>query len=164
MSLDDDWFFPYNLVELMAVPLSEIDDQVRIVRRPIQVGDPDLCIGITPADWAPRQRSREIGHRPTHEPTLNDYQIVIQGIVHDFTEERGLKRHSRFARAIRSLLYRDQSLQVALRSEVVTDDFGVEERVQDVDIRSQEFFNNEVSDFVFLSTLTVVFTTEISST
>ena len=88
-----------------------------------------------------------------HEPTLQQYLITVQAFVKDMDEERGLATHSVLSKMIRSMLYRDDPLRVALGSLSVTTDNSIE-RTQRWGIRQQRYFSNELSgSWLYLSTL-----------
>lgn len=160
--LDADAFFPYNCIDIVAVALADIDDRIKVFKRPIDITDLDMACSVVPSAWTPEVNSREMQGRLIPEPTLQQYVIVLQGMVKDFDEERGLRRHSQLAHAIRVMLYRNPGLQVALRQQAVTDASGTTERVQDLVQMDQQFLGNENDgQFIFLSSLRLRVVTEV---
>lgn len=95
-----------------------------------------------------------------HEPTLQKYNIQIQGLVKDMDVERGLAVQSVMAKMIRAVLYHDDLLRVGLTS--LTDTrYGVTERLRRWGIRQQRFMSNEIEgDWNFLSVLDLWVETE----
>jgi len=160
---DSEMFFPYNLIDIMAVAMGNIDTRIEVLKRPLAVTDLDLSVSVLPASWSPEVDSREMQGKFIPEPTLQQYVIVAQGMVKDFDEERGLKRHSQLARALRVLLYRNPALQVALRAQAITDASGTTERVQDLVQMDQQFLGNEDDEgqFIFLSSLRLRIVTQV---
>lgn len=164
MALDDsEVFFPYNSIELIALVAGDIDPRIEVLKRPLVITDTDMSVSVLPSTWAPEAGSREMMGQTLVEPTIQQYVIVIQGMVKDFDEERGLKRHSQLARALRVLLYRNPALQVALRGQAITDASGTTERVQDLKQMDQQFLGNEGDEgqFIFLSSLRIQISTQI---
>lgn len=154
--------FPNNVVLLMAVAFESIDPDLTILKRPLRPTDPNQSIGIFGSLWDPDDQSLEIGHRFLGEPTLSRYQIGVQALVKDGDEERGLATHSVFSKRIRSVLYRNQALSVALAGLYVSDDSS-REAVSRWGIRTQRYMNNDVEGkFVYLSTLDYWIETETS--
>lgn len=97
---------------------------------------------------------RGLGQNPApSEPTISTYVIGVQAFVKDFSEERGLARHSVLSKMIRSMLYRDAPLRVGLSALSVTMNDSVE-RSQRWGIRAQRYLSNEIDgNFLYLSTL-----------
>ena len=160
---ENEIFFPYNCVDVISTALAQIDPKVVVLNRPLAITDADYNASVVPSIWVPDQKSREMAGNYMPEPTSQTYEIAIQGIVKDWDEAKGLRRHAQFARAIRGLLYREPALQVALRSLTSTDASGVTERTQDLVIVDQKFHGNKVNEYTFLSTLRIHVTTQVHS-
>lgn len=154
--------FPNNVVNVLAAKLAEIDpDDSFIVKRPIQISDPDQTISVVAVDWSPERSSLEMGQKVNpKEDTLQTYTIAIQGLINDMDEDRAIMRHSAFSTLIRRMIYRDPVLQLALpqlRVEVA----GVRESLKNWGVRSQRWLVNRNEDnFVYMSTLEFWFQTE----
>lgn len=163
MALDDsEVFFPYNLVDIVATAMDDLDGRIKVLKRPLDTTDLDMSCSVIPSNWTPQVDSREMQGKFIPEPTLQQYVLVSQGMVKDFDEERGLRRHSQLARAIRVLLYRNPALQVALRAQAITDASGTTERVQDLVQMDQQFLGNETDgEFIFLSSLRLRVVTQV---
>ena len=94
------------------------------------------------------------------EPTLSQYLIGVQAFVKDGDEERGLAAHSVLSMRVRSVLYRDEPLRVALSSLSVTYQ-GVTERLKRWGVRTQRYFANDLEgQWLYLSTLEFFIETE----
>lgn len=151
---DNEFFFPYNIVDTVALVIPEIDSRIVVEKRPLQTTDPDMTTSVLPLLWTPEADSREMQGKLMPEPTIQNYNIAVQGMVKDFDEPRGLRRHSQLARALRVLLYRNPVLQVALRALTTTDASGTTERVLDLKEIDQQFLGNEEEgQMIFLSTM-----------
>jgi hypothetical protein len=154
--------FPGNVIELMAASFEIVDPDIMIFKRPLRPSDPNMSIGIWGSLWTPEEDSLEIGHSYPGEPTLSSYQIMIQALIKDGDEVRGLAIHSILSKRIRSVLYRNGALHVALQSLNVSDDLSTE-RARRWGVRTQRYMNNDIEGtFVYLSTLEYWVETEMS--
>lgn len=147
--------FPNNVVSLMKARAKLLDKDIEVFGRPLRSSDPNQCIGILAAQWLPDEESYEMlgGPQGRHEPTLQSYLITVQALVRDTDEERGLATHAVLSKMIRSMLYRDEPLRVALLSLNVQMN-GSTERLQRFGVRQQRFFSNEISgSWLYLSNL-----------
>lgn len=160
--------YPSNIVDLVATRLALIDDEINVVRRPLRVEDLEQSIGVFPSLWTPDPESYEIwgvqpGNAPgSTEPSIGRYVVGIQAFVKDFDEELGLAKHSILSTIIRGILYRDQSLSIALAS-LNVEVAGVRERTKKWGVTTQRFINNEIgnNEWLFLSTVEFWLDTEI---
>jgi hypothetical protein len=160
--------FPNNFVEVMAIVLPGIDDECTLQKRPLRPTDPNYSIGVYATVWTPNDDSYEIGHlgmsnsAGPNESTLSTYQVGIQVLVKDSDTQRALAVGSLLNRRIRSVLYRNNDLRVAL-SQLYTTEDGVTERLKRWGIRSQRFMSNDIEGkFVFISVLDMWIETEIA--
>lgn len=151
--------FPNNVILLVADRIKLLDESLSgsTYRRPLRESDPNTAAGVFAATWEPDQESLEmrgLGQNPApSEPTISTYVIGVQAFVKDFSEERGLARHSVLSKMIRSMLYRDAPLRVGLSALSVTMNDSVE-RSQRWGIRAQRYLSNEIDgNFLYLSTL-----------
>lgn len=159
--------FPNNVVEVLAVVLPGIDDEVTLQKRPLRPTDPNYSLGVYATIWQPNEDSYEIGHLGSgfdsgpNEPTVSTYQIGIQILVKDSDTARALAVGSLLNRRIRSVLYRNAALRLALASLYTTED-SVTERLKRWGIRSQRFMSNDIEGkFVFISVLDMFIETEV---
>ena len=155
MIVEDQNVFPNNVVELVTARTRLLDTDMFVTKRPLRESDPNQSVGVFAAQWLPEEDSYEMVAAPVgrHEPTLQQYIITVQAFVKDMDEERGLATHSVLSKMIRSMLYRDDPLRVALGSLSVTTDNSIE-RTQRWGIRQQRYFSNELSgSWLYLSTL-----------
>lgn len=155
MIVENQNVFPNNAVYLITARTKLLDTDLYVIRRPLRESDPTQSVGVFAAQWLPEETSYEMVGGPVgrHEPTLQQYFITVQAFVKDMDEERGLATHSVLSKMIRSMLYRDDPLRVALGSLSVTTDNSIE-RTQRWGIRQQRYFSNELSgSWLYLSTL-----------
>lgn len=154
--------FPNNAVALIKIALQTIDADLRIYGRPLRSSDPAQSIGVFPQLWQPDEQSYEMrgGPEGPSEPTLSRYQIAVQGFIKDLDEERGLATHSVLSKQIRTTLYRNSPLMVALRMLAVTMN-GSTERTQRCGVMTARYLSNEIDgNFLYLSTLDFFLETE----
>lgn len=155
--------FPNNVIGLLAAFAPSIDQDCCVVKRPMQITDPDQCIAITAIDWAPELKTTEIAGWSPGQPTVQIYKIAVQGLIEDMDEAAGLARNSAFAKLLRDMLYTNRPLRIALQSLAVKDQAGkVVESTLSWLIHSQKFDNNQVdASFMYLSTLELWFKTQV---
>jgi hypothetical protein len=159
--------FPMNVANTIALALEVIDPDVQIFRRPLRTTDPIQCISVVEVDWDPTDSMEMRGKDKPAEPTIQRYTIGVQAMVKDMEEQRGIVVHSKLARRVRHVLYRDEDLRIALReSRIQYGDFGEmsTETLQRHGIAGQQFMANRPprGGFVFLSTVEFWFETQIS--
>lgn len=161
--------FPNNAVEILAIRMDNIDDEITVLRRPLRVTDPYVSIGIWGTLWMPDPESMEMrglgGGGPIpgpQEPTIGRYVITIQAFVKDMDEERGLAKHSVLSMIVRAILYRDVPLRVSL-AQLQAEVLGVHERTMRWGVTAQRYLNNELGDneWLYLSTVELWLDTEI---
>lgn len=148
--------FPNNVVRCLEIVLPGIDPDVAVFPRPLRPSDPDHSIGVYAALWQPDEDSYEmkgIGSPHASEPTLQTYQIGIQSLVKHGDSTVALAISSILNNRIRSVLYRNAPLAVALGS-LYTDDGTVRESMRRWGVRSQRYMSNDIEGkFVFISVL-----------
>ena len=158
MITDDISVFPNNAVAVIKTGMQSIDPDLRIYGRPLRKSDPAQSIGVYGQQWLPNEQSFEVGG--TGEPSLSSYVITIQAFVKDMDEERGLDIHSVLSKLIRTTLYRDTSLMLALRALTVTMSGSIE-RTQRYGVKTVRYLSNEIDgNFLYLSTLEFFLETE----
>lgn len=154
--------FPGNVIDRVSTSLATVDVDAVVFKRPLRPSDPNYSIGVYAATWVPNADTYEIGHTPTTEATLNNYQIGVQTMIKDGDSERGLNIGTIFARRVRSVLYRDEQLRLALGSLYVQDSVS-RESMRRFGVRSQRFMSNDIEGkFVFVSVLEFEIETEMS--
>ena len=164
----DEDAFPNNAVELIHTRMTMLHDDLFVTRRPLRAEDPQESIGVFPSLWTPDPESYEIwndgtgGAPGSSEPSLGRYVIGIQAFIKDMDEEVGSARHSILSTIVRGILYRDQSLRIALAS-LNVEVSGVRERVMKWGVTTQRFLSNEIgnNEWLFLSTVEFWLDTEI---
>lgn len=159
--LDDSTaYFPMNTVDIYAEHMKAIDPDLAVYKRMVDPTDQTYTICVSPTQWAPEQRSGEIRGGPNEE-TIQVYGVSIVSIIVDADEERGIRTHSNLATRIRTKLYRDESLRLALGQLKVELD-GVVERSLNWTISSQQYLSSESDGyFRFVSALDIEFRTHI---
>lgn len=121
-----------------------------VFTRPLRPSDPKVSLGVFAANWQPDEY--EMGNPSPAEPTLQTYQYAIQVLVKHSEEQAGRALHGLVSKSVRSMLYRDQDVRLAL-SQLTETSLGVLERFQRCGVRQQRFANNEIDgQFLFLST------------
>lgn len=153
--------FPNNAIEVMIPYFDQIDTDIIVVRRPLRPSDSNHMIGVFPALWQPATDDPyEIGHINPDEPTLQQYQVVVQGLIKHGDSEEGLALHSILANLIRTVLYKNTFLRQAIAGLSVSVG-GSTERVMTWRPVLQRFIDNEVEGtFVFVSNAEVMILTE----
>lgn len=165
--------FPGNIVNVIAAaaeflvpdqgdPVEDPENYVegvRVFKRPLQITDGTMSIGVHPQLWEPDPASLEMGfNRSPVEATVQNYTIEVQALVLSADEQEGIATHSVLSSKIRHMLYRDPALAVALpQLEVSHVGFGslpVKEKLIKWSISRQVFMNTEYNrQFAFLSTV-----------
>ena len=147
--------FPYNAVDAMAARFEDIDPELFVIKRPLRESDPIQSIGVFGVQWMPDEDSFEMKGLPAaiHEPTLANYIITVQMMVKDADEERGAGAHATLSKIVRTMLYRDEALRVALR-QLSSTVAGSTERTGRFGVRTQRYLSNELSgSWLYLSTI-----------
>ncbi len=138
--------FPSNIIDTITPFLADIPEVTSVVGRPVRIMDPHGTAGIFAGDWNPREY--EIGNE---EPSFGRYNLAIQFNTKGTPETVYRAKHADGSKNIRSMLYRDQDLRVALAALSETT-MGVTERYGRFEVVRQRFFSNDMKgSFVFLS-------------
>lgn len=154
----DTTVFPHNVVELVAVPLGNIDPDIECFKRPLRNSDPQQSIGVHAQMWDPDTSSFEMmgqgGPMFPQQPTLQTYTYGVQAFVKDADEERGLAVHSALANRVRTMLYTFPALRVAFSQLKVEFENGQVEKLTRWGIRTARYFSGEIDSVnLYLSTL-----------
>lgn len=154
MIAQDDNIFPNNVVSLLETRFGLIDADLFVTTRPLRNTDPNQSIGVFASLWAPNNESIEMRGVPhSVEPTLSRYTVTVQSFVKDMEETRGLGVHNTLSRLVRSMLYNDDPLRVAL-SQLQSISSGVTEQAQRWGMNQQRFFSNELrGQWLYLSVM-----------
>lgn len=148
--------FPANVVAELEVSLDALVDVDHVLKRPLRPTDPNGSIGIYPVTWSPEEY--QIGQ---YDPAVTKYLIAIQSLVKHGDEELGIALHSRLAKQVRVMLYRDDELRVRLGA-LSTEESGVIERTQRWGVRTQRYLNNELQgSFLYLAITELWIETEL---
>ncbi len=153
--------FPNNIVEVLATNLAFIDVDVPVIKRRLYATDPVQAIGCTAAMWTPEQSSYELrGPALAGVPTLQRYDIAIQGMIRDMDETRGMRAHAELVNRLQKFVMGDADLRVALHA-LVSTLYGVSESLKKWHIEASRYMSEEVEgQHIYLSTTTVRFETE----
>jgi len=164
----EDAVFPNNFVACLAIVLPGIHAECSLQTRPLRPTDPNYSLGVYATLWQPNEDSYEMGHlggtgdSGPNEPTLSTYQVGIQVLVKDSDTPRALAISSLLNRRVRSVLYRNNDLRLALAG-LYTTEGSVTERLKRWGIRSQRYMSNDIEGtFVFISVLDTWLETEIN--
>lgn len=162
MITEDNSQFPNNIVELVALRTKLLDSDLEVFKRPIRPTDPNQCVGVLGSNWVPRDDSKEmLGQTFAVQPTLSTYSCTVQALIRDTEEARGLNVHGVLSRMIRSMIYTDNPLRVAL-SQLSSTLNGRTEVSQRWGVTQQRFFVNEISgEWLYMSILELWLETEI---
>lgn len=154
--MDEDLEFPLNFAKILRDRFEDQDEFSMVVARPLRPSDQDRMVGIFPTVWIPQEF--EIGQ---YDPAVTRYMLAIQTMAKNATEEEGIAAHSKLAKKVRVMLYRDEDLRVQL-GRLKTTDPVVTERVQRWGATNQRFLANEINgQFLFLAVTDLWLETEI---
>lgn len=154
--------FPQNFVNAVGPVIAAIDPDITYLQRPLRPSDPNLSVGVYGTLWQPEEESYEIGHFPSSEATLNMYQVGVQTLVKDGDSQRGLNINSILSYRIRTVLYRNQPLRLALGS-LKVEDGAFKESMRRWGIRTQRYMSNDIEgSFVTTSVLDLWIETEMA--
>lgn len=159
--ISSDLKFPNNVVVVLAERAKLLDPDLFVFKRPLRKTDPTQSIGFSAAMWSPDEDSKEMrGSALGQEPTISRYSVSVQAFVKHTVEEEGLGIHATLSKMVRTMLYRDTPLAVALRS--LSEPAGpYTEKMMRWGIQTQRYFSNELNaDWLYLSTLEFWFETE----
>lgn len=139
--------FPNNIVDVLSTHLARIDGVEVTFTRALRITDPDASLGVFEGEWRPGDHV--IGQ---DDPQVSTFSFIVQFMVKHTDLEVAREFHTGISKTIRTMLYRDADLRLALVSLNETE-FGVLERVQRFGVREQRFLSNELSgEFLRLST------------
>lgn len=152
--LPDDNVFPNNIVELVSLRATLLDSDLFVTKRPLRNTDPNQSVGVFASQWVPNDDSKEmLGAAFAVAPTLSRYNVTVQSFIKDMEETRGLNTHNTLSRMVRSMLYNDDALRVALGTLQSTLN-GVVEQSQRWGVTQQRFFSNELrGQWLYLSVM-----------
>jgi hypothetical protein len=147
--------FPVCVTRTLKTEFEAIEGVDYVFERPLRPTDPNMSIGIVALDWDPRDH--EIGQ---HDPAVQRYTYAVQSFAKNTDPAQGLLEHAILAKMVRTMLYRTESVRLALASLAETS-LGHTERTQRWGVRQQRFASNESeSQFLYLSTTEVWLETE----
>lgn len=148
--------FPENVTMAISDRLSLSSEFSIVLRRPLRPTDNNRSCGVFSAGWSPQEW--EIGQ---YDPAITRHDYQIQTLAKYATEEEGLVAHTKLAKIVRLMLYRDADLRLQL-SQLRTTVEGVVERTQKWDVVSQRYLANEIEgQFLFLAVTDFYLETEI---
>ena len=102
---------PLQFIDAIAESLDAVMDDHHVQTEPVSVLSQDMTIAVFPMAWTPDEASALIG---SIEPTLNHYHIRIQNLTIHGDIHVAYEAFTNDQRKIRAILYRDQTLSVAL--------------------------------------------------
>lgn len=156
----DDYQFPDCVTATIAQTLIDLDYVTNIEYRGISVDDPNGTVGFDVIDWQAGEEEM-IGQQGVTMPSEAVHLVSIEFILKHSNEAEGVEQHRRALREIRSKLYGDATLGVALGQLSRTAD-GITERMLRWKVMRQQSGSNRIeSAFVAMSALEFMFTTEM---
>lgn len=134
--------FPANVIAMIESRAIDMLPGVQIQTTPLN----DLSVGesvsIVPVGWEPLEPP-QIGQRPNQEEaSIQQYSIIVQALVTDYSQVDGINRHSLLSRKVRNMLVRDLVLREAL-SQLYCNEDGVMETFQRLRVSNQRFLVND---------------------
>lgn len=158
--------FPSNFISSFADRIKSIDSRVHVKTRRLKMTDPSISLGLFGESWAPDSKSHEImgsGFPGLHEPSINIYTVIAQGLVIDTEEERGLGNHYALANFVRTTLGYNEQLGVSLSqaTSVITDKHH--ESLRRWFTRDQKYYTADMgsSKWAYMSVMKINLETEI---
>lgn len=162
--------FPANVVSLAAVRLDQrlnddsIPDEqhVLVQTRPIHSLNAGAAVAVLPVDWSIAGEP-EMGTYPRDPHPIQEYGVIVQCLVSDWSEESGISRLSLLSRRVRNTLISDRVLHQALRGLECTED-ETRERFHALRVLRQNFLVNdpdEETTALYLSTTEITVVTEV---
>lgn len=140
--------FPNNAITLIQARIpTYVDADLQVFLRPLRASDPVQSVGIFPSTKLPDNTSIEF---KSVEPTLKNYNIIIQSMVKDTDEGNSISVHSILVQRLWRMLYRDPVLDAGLTALYIDAD-NSRERVQKRGVQLVRYLSNEVQG-TFLQT------------
>lgn len=134
--------FPANVIAILEARASTLLTGVRVQTVPLSDLSAGEVVAILPVGWDPVEPP-QIGQRPNwEEASIQQYSIMIQALVSDYSNENGINRHALLSRRVRNMLVRDPVLREAL-SQLYCNEDGVMETFHRLRINNQRFLVNE---------------------
>lgn len=134
--------FPANVIAVLEARASTLLTGVRVQTVPLSDLSAGEVVAILPVGWDPVEPP-QIGQRPNwEEASIQQYSIMIQALVSDYSNENGINRHALLSRRVRNMLVRDPVLREAL-SQLYCNEDGVMETFHRLRINNQRFLVNE---------------------
>lgn len=157
--------YPSNVITKFATSIQAIDSQISVKKRRIKTTDHSVSVGIFGDSWSPNSNSHEMrggGFMGIHEPTLNRYSVIIQGLILDTEEERGLLKHYVLANALRTTLAWDGPLGVSLSQTTSVITNGYQEDLRKWSASEQRYYTADLgsSKWAYMSIMKFTLETE----
>lgn len=162
--------FPANVITPIAIRLDQrlngdgipAEEHATVQTRPIHTLNAGKAVAVLPVDWS-IAGDPEMGTFPRDSHPIQEYGIIVQCLVSDWSEESGISRLSLLSRRVRNTLISDRVLHQALRSLVCTED-ETRERFHALRVLRQNFLVNdpdEATTALYLSTTEITVVTEV---
>lgn len=134
--------FPANVIAILEARASTLLAGVTVQTVPLSDMSVGQVVAILPVGWDPVEPP-QIGQRPNwEEASIQQYSIMIQALVSDYSGGDGINRHALLSRRVRNMLVRDPVLREAL-SQLYCNEDGVMETFHRLRINNQRFLVNE---------------------
>lgn len=102
---------PLQFIDAIADALEAVMTDHFVQTEPVSVLSRDMTIAVFPMAWTPDETTMLIG---SVEPSINHYHIRIQNLTIHGDIQIAYEQFTNDQRKIRAILYRDQTLSVAL--------------------------------------------------
>ena len=156
----DEYQFPDCVTACIAVAISAIEGVTNIEYRGISSDDPSGTVGFDVTDWVAGEEEMA-GHTAGLIPSEATHSVSIEYLNKDSDSARGEELHRRITREIRTMLYADAELAVALGQLSRTGDNIIERMLRWKAIRQQNGSNKINGAFVSMSATEFMFITEM---
>lgn len=134
--------FPANVIAILEARASTLLTGVTVQTVPLSDMSVGQVVAILPVGWDPVEPP-QIGQRPNwEEASIQQYSIMIQALVSDYSGGDGINRHALLSRRVRNMLVRDPVLREAL-SQLYCNEDGVTETFHRLRVNNQRFLVNE---------------------
>lgn len=136
-----------KIIDTLAQHLGTLEGVNAVVKRSLNSTDPNMTLGICLDEWSPEDY--EMDGLGILRPAATKYFFEIRHMVKADSMEVGERLHRQTAKSVRSMLYGNNDLAVALRALSSNED-GLTERILKWVVAGQRFASNEI-DRVFVS-------------
>ena len=154
------YLFPDCVTATIAKAIIDLEYVNNIEYRGISADDPNGTVGFDVIDWQAGEEEM-YGQQGVTMPSEAIHLVSIEFLLKHSNEAEGVEQHRRALQEIRSKLYGDATLGVALGQLSRSAD-GITERMLRWKVMRQQSGSNKINSvFVAMSALEFMFTTEM---